>query len=130
MPASTMPIASTTAMAPSGIASIAARVEIGEPHDAGVARSSRAGTKRKVKARPARRFAAAAWPTGIAPRIQTLRRPFFRSTVVRVAVVTDSRARAVSAARGSGSVAFIAGKAEAAGARLCRVALASPCPRG
>lgn len=29
-----------------------ARVEIGAPHEAGVARSSRAGTKRSVKARP------------------------------------------------------------------------------
>ena len=49
------PIASTTAIAPAGIASIAARVEIGDAHDAGVARSSRAGTKRSVKARPTRR---------------------------------------------------------------------------
>ena len=83
MPASVTPIASTTAIAPAGIASIAARVEIGDPHDAGVARSSRAGTKRKVKARPTRRRAAAASPTGRAPRIQTLRRPFFSSTVVK-----------------------------------------------
>ena len=107
MPASAMPIASTTAMAPAGIASIAARVEIGDPHDAGVARSSRAGTKRSVKARPARRRAAAASPTGRAPRIQTLRRPFFSSTVVKVAVVTDSSAATVSAARGIGSMAFM-----------------------
>ena len=55
MPASVTPIASTTAMQPAGIASIAARVEIGEAHEAGVARSSRAGTKRSVKARPTRR---------------------------------------------------------------------------
>ena len=84
MPASVVPIASTTTMTPGGIASIAARVEIGAPHDAGVARSSRAGTKRSVKARPTRR----GWPgcSGRAPRIQTLRRPFFSSTVVSVAV--------------------------------------------
>ena len=47
IPAELVPIASTTAIAPSGIASIAARVEVGDAHDAGVARSSRAGTKRK-----------------------------------------------------------------------------------
>jgi hypothetical protein len=52
MPASVTPIASTTAMHPSGIASMAARVEIGDDQLAGVARSSRAGTKRSVKARP------------------------------------------------------------------------------
>ena len=54
-PASLMPIASITAITPSGIASMAARVEIGEAHEAGVARSSRAGTKRSVKARPTSR---------------------------------------------------------------------------
>ena len=50
MPASVMPMASATAIAPAGMASMAARVEMGEAHDSGVARSSRAGTKRKVKA--------------------------------------------------------------------------------
>lgn len=87
MPASRIPIASTTAMQPPGMASIAARVERGEDQDSGVARSSRAGTKRSVKARPTRR----GWPSrkGCAPRIQTLRRPFFSNRVVRVAVVTD-----------------------------------------
>ena len=55
MPASVTPMASATAIAPSGIASIAARVEMGEAQLAGVARSSRAGTKRKVKAGPATR---------------------------------------------------------------------------
>ena len=86
MPASVTPIASATATAPSGIASIAARVEIGEAQLAGVARSSRAGTKRNVKAGPAMR----GWPgfSGTVPRIHTLRRPFFRSTVVTVAVET------------------------------------------
>ena len=85
IPASVTPIASTTAMQPAGIASIAARVEIGLDHDAGVARSSRAGTKRSVNAGPTRR----GWPglSGRVPRIQTLRRPFFSSTVVIVAVV-------------------------------------------
>jgi hypothetical protein len=43
IPADVVAIASTTAIAPAGIASIAARVEIGDAHDAGVARSSRAG---------------------------------------------------------------------------------------
>ena len=68
------------------MASIAARVEIGEAQLAGVARSSRAGTKRSVNAGPAMR----GWPgfSGAAPRIQTLRRPFFNSTVVTVAVET------------------------------------------
>jgi hypothetical protein len=55
MPASVQPIASTTAMQPPGIASMAARVETGEDHDSGVARSSRAGTKRRVKALPTKR---------------------------------------------------------------------------
>ena len=71
------------------MASMAARVEIGEAQLAGVARSSRAGTKRKVKAVPTAR----AWPgcLGKAPRSQTLRRPFFNNTVVRVAVEMPSR---------------------------------------
>jgi hypothetical protein len=50
MPAVFIPMASTTATAPSGISSIAARVDRGEAQDAGVARSSRAGINRKVKA--------------------------------------------------------------------------------
>ena len=45
-------------MQPSGIASIAARVERGEAQDSGVARSSRAGTKRSVNAGPTMR----GWP--------------------------------------------------------------------
>ena len=106
MPASVTPIASTTAIAPAGIASMAARVEIGEAHDAGVARSSRAGTKRSVNARPTRRWPAAA-PIGAAPRIQTLRRPFLSSTVVRVAVVTDSSALVVAASSGIGATGFM-----------------------
>ncbi len=89
MPASVTPIASTTATQPSGIASIAARVEIGDAQEAGVARSSRAGTKRSVNARPTMRGCSGR--NGLAPRIQTLRRPFLSSTVVRVAVVTPSQ---------------------------------------
>src|SRR6201991_2211781 len=85
MPASVIPMASTTAMQPSGIASIAVRVEIGDDQDSGVARSSRAGTKRRVKAGPTRRGRPGR--SGRAPRIQTLRRPFLSSTVVIVAVV-------------------------------------------
>ena len=97
MPASFTPIESTTAMTPSGIASMAARVEIGEAQEAGVARSSRAGTKRRVKARPTRRV----WPSrsGMAPRIQTLRRPFLRRTVVSVAVETAERASTTAGSR-------------------------------
>ena len=55
MPASVTPMASTTAMQPFGMASIAVRVEIGDDQDSGVARSSRAGTKRSVKAGPTSR---------------------------------------------------------------------------
>src|SRR5262250_2867591 len=84
MPASVMPMASTTAMQPEGMASIAVRVEIGDDQDSGVARSSRAGTKRRVKAGPTRRFCPGC--SGLVPRIQTFRRPFLSSTVVMVAV--------------------------------------------
>jgi hypothetical protein len=55
MPASVTPNASAIAMQPAGMASIAARVDVGDAQDAGVARSSRAGTKRSVKAGPATR---------------------------------------------------------------------------
>ena len=55
MPASRTPIAPATTMLPAGIASMAARVERGEDHASGVALSSRAGMKRKVKAGPTRR---------------------------------------------------------------------------
>jgi hypothetical protein len=99
MPASPLPSASTTTRQPAGMASIAARVEIGAPHDAGVARSSRAGTKRSVKARPTTRPRPGR--SGRAPRIHTLRRPFFSSTVVSVAVVTPARACTTAASRGS-----------------------------
>ena len=94
IPASATPAASTTATQPSGISSIAARVEIGDAQDAGVARSSRAGTKRSVNARPTTRACSAR--SGGASRIQTLRSPFFSSTVVSVAVETPSRISAAS----------------------------------
>ena len=55
MPAVVTPMASATAMQPSGMASIAARVEIGLPQLSGVARSSRTGTKRSVNAGPTSR---------------------------------------------------------------------------
>ena len=101
MPASVTPIASTTATQPAGIASIAARVEIGDPQDAGVARSSRAGTKRSVNARPTTR----GWPgfSGRVPRIQTLRRPFFKRNVVRGAVATSDSVQTICGSSGSGS---------------------------
>ena len=89
MPASVTPMASTTAMQPSGMASIAVRVEIGDDQDSGVARSSRAGTKRSVKAGPTSRGCPGR--SGLAPRIQTFRRPFLSRTVVMVAVETLER---------------------------------------
>jgi len=79
------------------MASIAVRVEIGEDQDAGVARSSRAGTNLKVKAGPTSRFAPGL--KGRAPRIQTFRNPFFRRTVVMVAVDTWDKAATASGVR-------------------------------
>ena len=100
MPASLTPIESTTAMHPSGMASMAARVEIGEAQLAGVARSSRAGTKRSVNASPTSR----GWPSriGRVPRSQTLRSPFFSRTVVNVAVETAERVSITDCSRGIG----------------------------
>jgi hypothetical protein len=80
-------------MHPWGMASIAVRVEIGEDQDSGVARSSRAGTKRRVKADPTSRGCPGR--SGREPRIQTFRRPFLSRTVVMVAV--DTRARVLIA---------------------------------
>src|SRR5438105_9529512 len=94
IPASVTPRASATAIEPAGIASIAERVEMGFDHDSGVARSSRAGTKRSVNARPTRRGCPGL--SGRVPRIQTLRRPFFSRSVVRVAVVTRESAATTS----------------------------------
>src|SRR5262245_6990267 len=91
MPASVTPMASATTIAPSGIASMAARVDFGDAHDCGVAKSSRLGTKRSVKARPAMRRPAAL-ARGFGPRIHTLRRPFLCRTVVMVAVEISAKA--------------------------------------
>src|ERR1700722_2739409 len=97
MPASVMPMASTTAIQPFGMASIAVRVEIGDDQDSGVARSSRAGTKLSVKAGPTSRFCPGF--SGREPRIQTFRRPFLRRTVVMVAVDTRERVLIASGVR-------------------------------
>src|ERR1700730_76770 len=86
MPASVIPMASTTAMHPSGMASIAARVERGDDQDSGVARSSRTGLNRRVNAGPTSRGEPGR--SGRQPRIQTLRSPFFSKMVVIVAVDT------------------------------------------
>src|ERR1700682_6282104 len=71
------------------MASIAVRVETGDDHDSGVARSSRAGPKRKVKAGPT--SLGCPGRSGREPRIQTFRRPFLSRTVVMVAVDTPDR---------------------------------------
>src|ERR1700676_1244518 len=89
MPASVIPIASTTATQPSGMASMAARVDRGDDQDSGVARSSRIGTNRIVKAAPTTRGEPGR--SGRQPRIQTLRSPFFSKIVVIVAVDTPER---------------------------------------
>src|ERR1700735_5608347 len=79
------------------MASIAVRVEIGEDHDSGVARSSRAGTKRNVKAGPT--SLGCPGRSGRAPRSQTFRRPFLSRTVVMVAVDTRDRVAIASGVR-------------------------------
>src|SRR5256885_9838127 len=79
------------------MASIAVRVEIGEDQDSGVARSSRAGTKRSVKAGPTSRGCPGR--SGREPRIQTFRRPFLSRTVVMVAVDTRERVLIASGVR-------------------------------
>src|SRR5262249_61692448 len=83
------PIASATTTQFSGMASMAPRVEIGFDQLSGVARSSRTGTKRNVKAGPTTRLPEK--PKGIVPAIQERRMPFFRSIVVMVPVVTVRR---------------------------------------
>ena len=104
-------------MQPSGIASIAVRVEIGDDQDSGVARSSRAGTKRSVNAGPTSRGCPGR--SGLVPRIQMFRRPFLSRTVVMVAVDTRERVARASGDRdiwtaGSGGmdkkVAHLAGR--------------------
>src|SRR5580692_6474364 len=115
MPASVMPMASTTVMQPAGIASIAVRVEIGDDQDSGVARSSRAGTKRSVKAGPTSRGSPGL--SGRAPRIQTLRKPFLSRTVVTVAVETRER---VAIASGVKDIEFWATVTQMVGGRILR----------
>src|SRR5690349_3679979 len=123
MPASVIPIASTTAMQPSGIASIAVRVEIGDDQDSGVARSSRAGTKRSVKAGPTRRGRPGR--SGRAPRIHTLRRPFFSRTVVMVAVVMPARVL-----RASGDSDMETDELQMGGKERAHLASRRPCVKG
>src|SRR6202158_1748314 len=79
------------------MASIAVRVEIGDDHDSGVARSSLAGTKRKVKAGPT--SLGCPGRSGREPRSQTFRRPFLSRTVVMVAVDTRERVAIASGVR-------------------------------
>src|SRR5450631_2246370 len=86
MPAPSTPMASATTTQFSGMASMALRVEIGFDQLSGVARSSRTGTKRSVKAGPTTRLPEN--PNGMAPAIQERRMPFFSSMVVMVPVVT------------------------------------------
>ena len=71
------------------------RAEIGLDHDAGVVRSSRAGTKRSVNAGPTSRGCPGL--SGRVPRIQTLRGPFLSNTVVIVAVVIHASVAAACA---------------------------------
>jgi hypothetical protein len=97
MPASVTPMASTTAMQPAGICSTATRVERGEDQACGLERSSRAGMKRIVKARPATRPCFG--PSGAGPRSQTLRKPFLKRMVLMVAVVMAHSACTTSGAR-------------------------------
>src|SRR5262249_1947230 len=85
IPALVTPMASATTTQFSGMASIAPRVEIGFDQLSGVARSSRTGTNRSVKAGPTTRFPEK--PNGIAPAIHERRMPFFKSIVVMVPVV-------------------------------------------
>jgi hypothetical protein len=74
------------AITPSGMASIAARVEIGLAQLSGVAKSSRTGTKRSVNAGPTMRSPPKT--SGFGPLIQQRLMPFFKSIVVIVAVGT------------------------------------------
>jgi len=85
MPAEVTPMASATAMQPSGISSMAPRAETEFAQLSGVARSSRTGTNRSVKAGPTTRTPPET--SGCGPLIQQRRIPFFSSMVVMVAVV-------------------------------------------
>ena len=101
MPASVTPSASATAITPSGMSSIAPRVERGDDQDLGVARSSRAGTKRSVKARPTSR--SPAWNFGCGPRIQVRRTPFLRRMVWIVPVEVAAQRVGVDLSRVMGA---------------------------
>ena len=98
MPESVWKPAPATVMQPSGMLSTAARVERGEAQAAGVARSSRAGMNRSVKARPTMRGLPPC--SGRLPRIQTLRMPFFSRMVVMVLVLTRFSVSTTAGARG------------------------------
>src|SRR5689334_3778694 len=89
IPALGTPIASATTTTPSGMSSIAARVEIGLAQLSGVAKSSRTGTNRSVNAGPTIRSPPST--SGFGPFIQHRRMPFFSNMVVMVAVVTLRR---------------------------------------
>src|SRR3954467_2349018 len=123
MPASVTPMASTTAMQPAGMASIAVLVEIGDDQDSGVARSSRAGTKRRVNAGPTSRGRPGF--SGRAPRIQMFRRPFFRRTVVMVAVVMPARIL-----RASGDSDMETDELRIGGKERAHLAGCGPCVKG
>src|SRR6202051_1902741 len=111
------------AITPSGISSMAARVEIGLAQLSGVARSSRTGTKRNVKAGPIMRSPLGT--SGFGPFIQQRRMPFLSSIVVIVAVVTLRRT--------PNKASFIARLAERNSCRVdaeSLVAAAQPCHEG
>src|SRR4029077_20948287 len=89
IPALGTPIASATATTPSGMSSIAARVEIGLDQLSGVAKSSRTGTNRSGNAWP--QIRSPPRTSGFGPLIQQRRMPFFSNMVVTVAVVNLRR---------------------------------------
>src|ERR1700687_1102639 len=113
------------------MASIAVRVEIGDDHDSGVARSSLAGTKRKVKAGPT--SLACPGRSGREPRIQTFRNPFLSRTVVMVAVDTRERVSIASGVRDieyGTPVGIEMGRSILRGARIASSAVARPGLKG
>ena len=73
---------------------MANRVDFVDDRDSGVARSSRPGKKRIVKARPTIRGELGS--SNRTPRSQTLRNPLFRSAIVTVAVEKDVKAACAS----------------------------------
>src|SRR5260370_35867655 len=98
--------ATSTAMQHLVMSSTAVRGENGDDHDAVVARSTRAGTKRTVKAGRTSRFCPGR--SGREPRSQTFRRPFLSRTVVMVAVDTCERVLIASGVRDIENVAPVA----------------------